>query len=392
MAVAAEQPSAGPQAAGPSGASDVWGVVVQVLAAVGTGIGVLGFVAFFGGAVLWLRAKTVGLPPDEAVAVVSKSTLLATGASFLAPALVLALLLVAVLWLVHQVRVQQLEVRRASLAASVRRSAAQAEAAEARTTVAREGLEDPEQAGEKLAAVGVSTDQGGVAGAVDDLSTREAEKLERLAVARQEAKQFEQRERAGELGILIVALFVAELLVTGSVLSDLHWWQAVTTAAVSVVSSALAGIIYLRTGKFLAFAVAAFLSIALVIGWVTYYATINIPRTEAAAVLIEGREPALGFFVAQTSDRVYLGSRGPRGTGTPRLVAVPRDQVRAMAIGPLTARGSFLGTAASLGLDLCRQEVVTASQRPDGEVADAVPECSKEHQARLEELAAAAAS
>lgn len=68
--------------------------IVPVAAAVASGIGVLGFVTFAGGVVLWRRFSEMGLPGDQAVAVVPKSVLIATGAEFLAPALAFTALMV----------------------------------------------------------------------------------------------------------------------------------------------------------------------------------------------------------------------------------------------------------------------------------------------------------
>jgi F0F1-type ATP synthase membrane subunit c/vacuolar-type H+-ATPase subunit K len=69
--------------------------LMPALAAIGTGIGVLGFVMFFGGFILWARFKGAGLPANEAVARVPRSDLVTTGASFIVPGVLAALGLVA---------------------------------------------------------------------------------------------------------------------------------------------------------------------------------------------------------------------------------------------------------------------------------------------------------
>ncbi|MGO9901731.1 MAG: hypothetical protein ACLP0J_19045 [Solirubrobacteraceae bacterium] len=46
-------------------------------------LGVLGFVTFFGGAILYVRFRDLGLPAAYTVALASRSDLLATGAQFL---------------------------------------------------------------------------------------------------------------------------------------------------------------------------------------------------------------------------------------------------------------------------------------------------------------------
>jgi hypothetical protein len=78
-------------------------VFVQLLGAVAAGIGVLGFVTFFGGAILWIRFDQAELPANEAVAVVPREVLLTTGASFLVPAMMLSLGAVLVVVLIRLV-------------------------------------------------------------------------------------------------------------------------------------------------------------------------------------------------------------------------------------------------------------------------------------------------
>jgi hypothetical protein len=58
---------------------------------------VLGFVIFAGGVVLWRRFSEMGLPADHAVALIPKSELVATGAEFLVPAVLLTIPLVLLL-------------------------------------------------------------------------------------------------------------------------------------------------------------------------------------------------------------------------------------------------------------------------------------------------------
>ena len=79
-----------------------WDAVVQVLAAVVTGAGLLGFVALFGGAILFARAERFDLPAAQAVALRPKSELLATGGQFLVGAMLIALGAIVVLWLVSR--------------------------------------------------------------------------------------------------------------------------------------------------------------------------------------------------------------------------------------------------------------------------------------------------
>lgn len=74
--------------------------LVTVAAAVASGLGVLGFVTFAGGVVLWSRFKEMGVPADHALSLVPKSELVATGAEFLVPAVLLSALIVAAVFLI----------------------------------------------------------------------------------------------------------------------------------------------------------------------------------------------------------------------------------------------------------------------------------------------------
>lgn len=74
--------------------------LVTVAGAAASGLGVLGFVTFAGGAILWTRFKEMGLPADHAVALVPKAELVTTGAYFLVPAVGLAAAMVLLLMVV----------------------------------------------------------------------------------------------------------------------------------------------------------------------------------------------------------------------------------------------------------------------------------------------------
>ena len=76
-----------------------WDAIVPVLATIVTGAGLLGFVALFGGAILFARADELGLPAAQSVALLPRSSLLATGGEFLVLVMLIALSAVAVLWI-----------------------------------------------------------------------------------------------------------------------------------------------------------------------------------------------------------------------------------------------------------------------------------------------------
>src|SRR3954452_3162245 len=76
-------------------------LLIKVAGVVGAGIGVLGFVTFVGGVIIWARADKAGLPATEAVSVVPNAVLITTGATQLVSAVLIALLAVGLIFIVH---------------------------------------------------------------------------------------------------------------------------------------------------------------------------------------------------------------------------------------------------------------------------------------------------
>jgi hypothetical protein len=79
-----------------------WDRIAPILAVIGTGIGVLGFVTFVGGAIESARFHATGLPQEEALSVVPTQDLVVVGARTLVPALVFGIL-ASSLYLITQI-------------------------------------------------------------------------------------------------------------------------------------------------------------------------------------------------------------------------------------------------------------------------------------------------
>ena len=95
MRAAPHEPSSATEGSAP------WERIAPILGAIATGIGVLGFVTFVGGAIDWARFQATGLPQEQALAVVPTQDLVVVGARILVPA-VLAGLLACVLYAIGQ--------------------------------------------------------------------------------------------------------------------------------------------------------------------------------------------------------------------------------------------------------------------------------------------------
>src|SRR5262249_1358285 len=90
----------------------------------------------------------------------------------------------------------------------------------------------------------------------------------------------------------------------------------------------------------------------------TYYRTKDDPKIEPAALLRTHGAPVFGFYVAQTSDRVYLGTKPKEGVS--RLDSIPREEVVGLVVGDLQSPETAEEHALSFSLQLCRR----THQRP----------------------------
>jgi hypothetical protein len=74
-----------------------WARLTPFLAAIGTSIGVIGFVTFMGGMIVWARVDATGIPAAPTLGVLPKQDLLVIGAETLVPMVITALVVVVVL-------------------------------------------------------------------------------------------------------------------------------------------------------------------------------------------------------------------------------------------------------------------------------------------------------
>lgn len=357
---------------------DGLGVIGMVLAAIGGSIGFLSFVAFFGAAIIWVRMDRVNIPANEAVAVVPKSVLVTTGASFLAPALLLAVVLTSALFvldrfirrLADRYYLRSEEKRLSDAEAKVDRTQAKAELALEKVDEALRLSLDLKDDSQLLVSGGASPET------VQRASTKTSEALnaaeETAADAQPEAQKADEEfiEAKDELERVrdekkakIERLQVVARLVALGIAISLVAMIGITASATGlpfgqimlILAAAflLAGIclVILAGTNFGWFALAFIVSVSLVSGFITYYRTTDHPKVEPAAVLRSGGAPMFGYFVAQTSDRVYLATRLP--TGPLRLDAIPREEVTDMAVGKAVRQGAAGLRARRMARQMC---------------------------------------
>ena len=296
-AEAANQP---PSASGsPPPPSSPLRVALEVI---GAAAGVTLFVTFIGGAILWARFHGLGLPADEAVAIVPRSVLISVGAGALAPAIILA---GAVAFLA--------------------------------------GLTKP-------------LDETG-----------------------QPRYHF-----AWILRLLLLAEIVALLWAPDEL--DI-WPYKVAALAVAVFGAFGVWGAATRLQGYRPVAWTLFAAVALVGGVNAYVTTLGVPEMEPAAVLFESeegtstREGVAGFYVGQTSDRLYIapltrGGEAALGEDVGVLLEIPRAKVRRLGIREqvrLGRGGGGRAEALALLADLRRRDAEAAGKKPaDGEDVPAV--------------------
>lgn len=365
-------------------------VIGMVLAAVGGGIGVLGFVAFFGAAILWIRMNQAHIPANEAVAVIPKSVLLTTGATFLVPALLAAFGFTAFLYLVETGREEWSNRKQTKSEAAWKVRERQAEAKHEAGRKAAEKMAEEIKRGSRLKELAQEASQDEAIGqsAVDEIHQASQQAYENVERLSKEANPIEEAEDAAEPAVeasdetaLIaekrkideeraenldradrhkykIRIFsLAILFVAGAVLSFLLFSIHLRLGRMVVLGLLVVGltavcISILSRTNFAWCALTTFVAVGVFTGFLTYYRTVDDPKVEPAAVLRSNGAPVFGFFVAQTSDRVYLGTTLP--AGDVRLDAIPREDVTDMTIAALQPAIDATKRGRRLALEICR--------------------------------------
>jgi ABC-type multidrug transport system fused ATPase/permease subunit len=395
------------QDTGGRASSDGRDLVLKVLGAVGTGIGILGFVTFFGGAILWVRANEAELPASEAVAVVPKGVLVTTGASFLVPAVLLALLalvLIAAIHLAFSIPGRFSTRKKSRKARELRNEADKAiRGAEPEEQIAASTREEAN----KLSALLADARQIPAATVQLPQMQEQAESEHREAQRREEAAR-EARSHAEDLNAkaqneeaelksdrtnsatlddirlafeCVVAFAVLALLplFTYGNLTDVGLVHALILIGVAFSAAIVSLAVYLASEKFLWFGVVAFIAVGVYTGCATYFRTIRNPKVEPAAALRGTRPPLTGLFIADTPNNLYLGTFR-RSNEQPRLLVIPRTQVTDLAVGPLLDPHSARTRAIELAKYECQQQIEQAS---GGKGASVASVCTKRQKAAL---------
>jgi hypothetical protein len=254
--------------------------LVPLLAAVATAIGTLGWVAFIGGAIVWISFSRAHLPAAEAVARVPSPVLVATGAEFVVWAVLAALATVAVLYM----------------------------------------LDDPFQ-----------------------------RRIDAWRVGR-----FEPILRGLLPFTLVAGTAIGFAFWVSLGYGHVPWPKGVIVVCAAGLAAGLVGaMLYSSTAKFAHIGVFAVVAVPLVMAVAMYFRAQEAPRVEPVAFMRTDGSPFVGFFIAQTTDRVYVGtfdqeapdpcsllpgpnckSQLPQITVPARLLSLPTSEVQNLTVGP----------------------------------------------------------
>jgi len=355
--------------------------VLKVLAAIGSGIGVLGFVTLFGGAIIWLRADKAELPASEAVAVIPRNVLVTTGATFLIPAVLIGIAIVAVVFLIRLVFYviqlpglqsvrEQAETFGREAAQRSRTAAAAQRAWQLADAALAARKEDLKQAHGREAPAPEIADLEAAVGAQEVEAKQLKEAAEGAAsaasAARVTAEDLVEQSRVElkpglrqwglELTIAAIALLIVVPLVNGAVLHVEECWEFLLLALAGLSGTAVTLLIYRWKSNFLLFGVAAILAVGVYLSAATYLSTHRNAKMQPVAALWSGHAPVTGAFVAETSQNLYVGTFREEKT-PPRLLVVPRAQVTQVEIGPLLDQEVARQRATGMAINECRQQV-----------------------------------
>jgi hypothetical protein len=389
-------PPAQPPAPAPSTPASTFGAgILPVLSFIGTGIGLIGFVIFFGGFITWTRFDAAGLPADQAVARIPRTDLIVTGASFLVPAVVASMGAVAlsvVLWDLlignrRRSRREQAEIEQDQAAANLENLERLRTSVERRRDQAKADMERLQQ---EIDAAGPTSDARREK--QDEYNKAEARRDDlvetltdidenRLPEARRtvtdagrdlvNAPKPSAGERIVQVLVGAVPMLLVQLFVIREGLGGLSVGRQAVLGVVILATLALSVVVVSITRQFGWFAVSVFLGVGLLVAVSNYERTYSTTKAQPVGAVV-GTTPFAGFFVAETPDEVYVGlpdapgkkGRLKIGHETTALMRLDKKQLKGLRVGSQIRASDAYERAVRLALELCsrRKRATTCSK------------------------------
>jgi hypothetical protein len=321
---------------------DVKGVALPLLV---SGGGLLGLVAFVGGALTWARFSTANLPADQAVSAMSEGELVATGAVSLTSFALLGLLAVLVNYLINNDGNATQGIGYGLLVLVLAESVVV-------LWVAHDDVTQTVKAGLFLAAAtGLS-----------------------IYVIRQFLRPGDTQVPA------YLACGTATVVIAfGTGLSTHEWWVGVMLPVAGALAFGCLRVAD-RTRRFAWFGVAVFFSVPVFGALFEVLRALDEPQLEPIALIRKGDGPGeglQGIYVTENDDRVYLATVARERCGATALLPdsgrmfwVPRDDVLTYAVGPFQNVDRASRTAPAMLRDLLamRLDAVKADAEPDAHI------------------------
>jgi hypothetical protein len=374
--------------------------LLPVLTAIGAEIGVLGFVMFFGGFILWTRFEAAGLPANEAVAKVPRSDLVATGASFLVPAILAALAAAAIAvagwdfaigsrWRHQKERAEQDRLQATKILAGLEEEKDQLERemGDYRSRAAQQkhlGDQASDGSTERESARGAQKAAEEEAGKCE----KRLQTLNDVEIPAQRTKQREaaekvefrptrrnQRDRHLQDVIGVIPMLAAGGLVILAGWGGLSDGYRALLVGVLVLTIAVSIVVVSMTDHFAWYTVCVFLSVGITIAFSTYVRTHDHAKVSPVAAL-SNSVPVVGFLVAETGDAVYVGKSQPAGAPDQAdslgfeakgatMLRIPKDTVTGLTVGPIMDEDQAYRRSLRMAIALCRRSVAdSGSAKP----------------------------
>jgi hypothetical protein len=177
--------------------------------------------------------------------------------------------------------------------------------------------------------------------------------------------------RGATIGLLVALVeTVAAVL---ALIQSFGLWQLAAFLVVGPLIAAVAGAVAHSTNRFPFLAAATFFGIALFLAGTRFAAAWGNTDVRPAAVVRENKKAIIGYFIAEDSSRVYLARLDlvPRSThvenhidrGLSRIVAIRKDQITDISIGPPKDALAARDRAKELADELCGMQIPPAASQ-----------------------------
>jgi len=195
--------------------------------------------------------------------------------------------------------------------------------------------------------------------------------------------------RGTRTGAIAFLVLVIEAAVLARALPDANAGLVALFVIVGLITAVVAACVAYTTGRFVYLAASTFVAVALFSGGVDYARARSNSDVRAAAVVRDHKKAVIGFYIAETGARVYLGriklERNPKTSKVTneidgeqsRIVGISKSEITDLAIGPPQAPSAAKEQAETLANELCGLQVPAPPDPPKAASSPAPSEPQK---------------